>query len=88
MKNMINFLLLHEPFHLLKKIRNNWCTDEKTQQLRYVDDAGIGKNAFAAWNDLISAHKKRIRMYCKTNITIIFSPLTVKNKSSSCPTRI
>ena len=48
--------LLYETIHLLKNIRNNWCT-ENAQRLRYVD-RDAGNTAIAAWKDLDQSIRK------------------------------
>ena len=45
----IELFLLYDLVHLLKNIRNNWCT-EQTQQLRYMNPG----TAIAAWKNLVS----------------------------------
>ena len=44
------FLLFHHV-HLIKNIRNNWCT-EKMQKLKYIDPE-TNKTGIACWNDLL-----------------------------------
>lgn len=51
----LNLYLLYDPVHLLKNIRNNWCT-EKSQKLRYFDPE-TKTVATACWSDVINVYK-------------------------------
>ena len=46
--------LLYDPTHLLKNIRNNWCT-EKLQKLKYTDHK-TKEVSIACWKDLIQLY--------------------------------
>ena len=48
--------LLYDPVHLLKNIRNNWCT-EKSQRFTYFD-AENNCTGIASWWDLISIYQR------------------------------
>ena len=48
--------LLYDPVHLLKNIRNNWCT-EKMQKLEYTDPE-TKTTGIACWSDLVHVYKR------------------------------
>ena len=48
--------LLYDPVHLLKNIRNNWCT-EKCKKLKFFDKEN-NTTCVASWSDLVDVFKK------------------------------
>ena len=65
--------LFYDPIHLLKNIRNNWCT-EKIQKLKYWDpESGI-----PCWSDLVKIYKDESQGVLK-KITLTFPALFPTN---------
>ena len=55
-KEYDELFLIYDPTHLLKNIRNNWCT-EKMQMLKYTDPE-TKKSGTACWKDLVQVYNR------------------------------